>query len=48
MAAGLPDNGHAQVTAPTGVASQHAWVRMRVSAPGSEQLAIAGPLLLLD
>jgi len=48
LAAGLPDNGHAQVTAPVAVASQHAWVRVRVSAPASELLAIAGPLLLLD
>jgi FG-GAP-like repeat len=47
LAAGLPDNGRAQITVPAGAASQHAFVRVTVAAPGSTLLDLAGPLRVL-
>ncbi len=48
LAAGLPDNGRAQVTAPAGVTAQHAWVRVTVQAAGGAWIDVGGPLRIVD
>jgi hypothetical protein len=48
LAAGLPDNGRAQVVVPAGVTAQHAWVRVRVQAAGHTGIDVGGPLQIVD